>query len=74
VQAGAEAKAFSFTDLNKPRGSRGESFTIDAFGHEEDLVERDRWTFFAPNPLKRRCYEGFKAGEEVFDFGQIVFG
>ena len=58
VQAGTEAKAFSFTDLNKPRGSRGESFTIDAFGHEEDLVERDRG----------------QAGEEVFDFGQIFFG
>ena len=58
VQAGTEAKAFSFADIDKPLGSRGESFTIDAFGHEEDLVERDRG----------------QAGEEVFDFGQIVFG
>ena len=74
VQTGAEAEAFSFTDFDKPWGSGGESFSIDALGHEEDLVERDRGTFFAPNPLKRRCYEGFKAGEEVFDFGQIVFG
>jgi hypothetical protein len=58
VESRAEAKTFSFTDLNKPRGSKGESFTIDAFGHEENLVERDRG----------------QAGEEVFDFGQIVFG
>ena len=43
VQAGAEAKAFSLADLDKPRGSRGESFTIDAFGHEEDLVGGYRW-------------------------------
>jgi len=37
VQAGAEAEAFSFTDFNKPWGSGGESFSIDALGHEEDL-------------------------------------
>jgi hypothetical protein len=58
LQAGTEAEAFAFADFDKPWGSRGESFTIDAFGHEEDLVERDRG----------------QAGEEVFDFGQIVFG
>ncbi len=38
VQAGAEAKAFSFADIDKPWGSRGESFTIDAFGHEKDPI------------------------------------
>jgi hypothetical protein len=38
LQAGAEAEAFSFTDFDKPWGSGGESFSIDALGHEEDLV------------------------------------
>ena len=57
VQAGAEAKAFSFAEIDKPWGAGGECFYIDALGHEEDLVERDRG----------------QAGEEVFDFGQVVF-
>jgi hypothetical protein len=38
LQAGTEAEAFAFADFDKPWGSRGESFTIDAFGHEKDLV------------------------------------
>ena len=58
VQAGTEAEALSFADFDKPWGAGSERFTVDAFGHEEDLVERDRG----------------QAGEEVFDFGQIVFG
>ena len=74
LQAGTEAEALVFADFNKPWGSGGESFTIDAFGHEKDLVGGNRWTFFAPNPLKRRCYEGFKAGQEILNLDQIVFG
>jgi hypothetical protein len=38
LQAWAEAEAFAFTDFDKPWGSGGEGFAIDAFGHEEDLV------------------------------------
>ena len=38
VQAGAEAKAFSFAEIDKPWGAGGECFYIDALGHEEDLV------------------------------------
>ena len=38
VQAGAEAEALSFADINKPRGAGGEGFNIDALGHEKDLV------------------------------------
>ena len=41
LQAGTEAKAFAFTDFDKPWGSRGECFTIDAFGHEKDTIHGD---------------------------------
>ena len=58
VQTGAEAKAFAFTDFDKPWGSRGESFTIDAFGHEKDAARWNRW----------------KPGQEILNFGQIGFG
>ena len=58
VETGAEAEAFSFANLDKPWRPGSERFYIDSLGHEEDLVERDRG----------------QAGEEVFDFGQIVFG
>ena len=33
VQAGAEAEALSFADLDKPWGAGGERFYVDAFGH-----------------------------------------
>ena len=59
VQAGAEAEALALTDFNQPWGAGSERFYIDALGHEEHLVEGDRRTFFAPNRLVRRCYEGF---------------
>ena len=58
METGAEAKAFAFADFDKPWGSGGESFAIDAFGHEKDPVGGNRW----------------KAGQEIFDFGEIVFG
>ena len=38
LQAGTEAEAFSFADIDKPWGAGGECFYIDALGHEEDLV------------------------------------
>jgi hypothetical protein len=38
VQAGTEAEAFAFANLDKPRGASGERFYIDALGHEKDLV------------------------------------
>ena len=38
VQAGTEAEAFSFADIDKPWGAGSERFHIDALGHEEDLV------------------------------------
>jgi hypothetical protein len=38
LQTGTEAEAFAFADFDKPWGSGGESFTIDAFGHEKDPV------------------------------------
>ena len=43
VQARAEAEAFAFTGFDKPWGSGGESFAIDAFGHEKDPVGGNRW-------------------------------
>ena len=57
LQAGTEAEAFAFADFDKPWGSRGESFTIDALGHEKDPVGGNRW----------------KVGQETLDFGQIGF-
>ena len=36
VQAGTEAEAFAFTDIDKPRGSGGKGFAIDAFRHEKN--------------------------------------
>ena len=59
LQAGTEAEALSFADIDKPWGAGSERFHIDALGHEEELVRGDRGTFFAPNRLVRRCYEGF---------------
>ena len=56
VQTGTEAEAFAFTDFDKPWGSRGESFAIDAFGHEKDLIHGDFGKF----------------QEERFNFDQIV--
>ena len=38
LEAGAEAEALSFADIDKPWGAGGERFHIDALGHEEDLV------------------------------------
>jgi len=58
VQTGTETEALSFADLDKPWGTGGQRFYIDAFGHEEDSVGEDRG----------------KAGQEILDFGQIVFG
>ena len=58
LQSRAETKPFSFADLDKPWGTGGQRFYIDAFGHEEDSVGEDRG----------------KAGQEILDFGQIVFG
>ena len=58
MEAGAEAKAFAFADFDKPWGSGGESFAIDAFGHEKNSIHGD----FGEFQQKR------------FNFGQIVFG
>ena len=58
LQAGTEAEALVFADFNKPWGSGGESFTIDAFGHEKDPVGGNGW----------------KVGQETLDFDQIVLG
>ena len=33
VQTGTEAEAFSFADLDKPRGAGGKGLSVDAFGH-----------------------------------------
>ena len=38
LQAGAEAEALSFADIDKPWGAGGEGLSVDALGHEEDLV------------------------------------
>ena len=43
MEAGTEAKAFAFTDFDKPWGSGGKNYTIDAFGHEKDPVGGNRW-------------------------------
>ena len=59
VETGAEAEALSLTNLDKPWRPGSEGFYIDALGHEEDLGQGYRGTFFAPNRLVRRCYEGF---------------
>ena len=58
VQAGTEAEAFAFTDFDKPWGSGGESFAIDAFGHEKNSIHGDFGKF----------------QDERFNFDQIVFG
>jgi len=36
LQTGTEAESFAFTDFDKPGGSGGESFAIDAFRHEKN--------------------------------------
>ena len=33
LQTGTEAEAFSFADLDKPRGAGGKGLSVDAFGH-----------------------------------------
>ena len=38
LQAGTEAEAFSFADIDKPWEAGSERFYIDTLGHEEDLV------------------------------------
>ncbi len=58
LQTGTEAKAFAFADFDEPWGSGGESFTIDAFGHEKNSIHGDFGEF----------------QDERFDFDQIVFG
>ena len=80
----AEAKAFPFADFNQPICAGSKRLGIDAFGHEKNLVERNKGTFFAPNPLERRSFllrqgfggqaEGFKMGYEAFDFCEIFLG
>ena len=62
VKPGAEAEAFPFANFDEPRGAGGEGRGVGALRHEEYPVKRDRWAFFAPNPLERRSYEGFKEG------------
>ena len=57
VQAGTEAEALSFADIDKPGGSGGESFAIDAFGHEKNSIHADFGKF----------------QEKRFDFDQISF-
>ena len=57
LQSRAETKTFSFTEFDKPWGAGGECFYINALGHEEDSVGGD-WG---------------KTGQEILDFGQIVF-
>jgi len=58
VQTGAEPETLAFTDFNKPRRAGGESFTVDAFGHEKNPARENRW----------------KVGKEILNFDQIVFG
>ncbi len=58
VQAGTEAKAFSFADIDKPWGSGGEGLSVDTFRHEKNSIQGDFGKF----------------QEKRFDFGQIVFG
>ena len=58
VQTGTEAEAFAFADIDKPWGAGGEGLSVDAFGHEKDPVGGNRW----------------KPGQEILNFGQIVFG
>ena len=41
MQAGTEAEASAFADFDKPWGSGGESFAIDAFGHEKNSIHGD---------------------------------
>jgi hypothetical protein len=56
VHTGTEAEAFAFADFDKPWGSGGESFTIDAFGHEKNSIHGDFGKF----------------QKERFDFDQII--
>lgn len=58
LQAGAEAEAFLFADIDKPWGAGSERFYIDTLGHEKDPVEGNRW----------------KVGQEILNFDQIFFG
>ena len=57
VQAGTEAEASAFADFDKPWGSGGESFAIDAFGHEKNSIHGDFGKFH----------------KERFNFGEIGF-
>jgi hypothetical protein len=56
MEAWTEAEAFAFADFDKPWGSGGESFSIDAFGHEENSIHGDFGKF----------------QKERFDFDQII--
>ena len=58
LQAGTEAESFAFTDIDKPRRAGGECFNIGAFGHEKDPIGGNGW----------------KAGQEILNLDQIVFG
>jgi hypothetical protein len=58
LESRTKAEALSFADIDKPWGAGSERFHIDPLGHEEDLGQGARG----------------HAGEEVFDFGEIVFG
>jgi len=58
VQAGTEAEAFAFADIDKQGGSGGEGLSVDTFRHEENASGGD----FGEFQQKR------------FNFDQIVFG
>ena len=42
LQAGTEAEAFAFADVDKPWGAGGECFYIGALGHEKDPIGGER--------------------------------
>ena len=58
LQAGTEAEALSFADIDKPGGSGGEGLSVDTFRHEENAIGGDFGEF----------------QQERFNFDQIVFG
>ena len=58
LEAWTKPETLSFADIDKPWGPGSERFHIDALGHEENPVGGNRW----------------KAGYEILNFGQIVFG
>ena len=58
LQAGTEAEAFEFADIDKPWGAGGEGLSVDTFRHEKNSIHADLGKF----------------QEKRFDFDQIVFG